>query len=152
MFYPARQIVPHVWIGSAGDAADVDAARKRDIQFVINATKDVPDGLKRLGIPVMRIPIDDHFSEGDALLKQLPEAVVAIDAVAGRGRGVLVHCYAGMQRSAAVVCAYLMYKYRYPKHEAMRRIQQKKPETFTPRPTFGVALRKWQQTLGIENR
>jgi protein-tyrosine phosphatase len=144
-FYPARQIVPNLWIGSAADAVDVAAARRRNFRLVVNCSRDIPPGLD---IPVYRIPIDDWAGESRALLKHLPRILPVVDAVLEAGHGVLVHCFAGMQRSAAVVTAYLMWKHGYTAAEAMAGVQRIKPETFTPEPTFVKALQRWERRSG----
>ena len=66
-------------------------------------TQDVNGGpyVTQLHLPVNDLPTED-------LLQRLPGAVAFIgDALAAGGR-VLVHCVAGMSRSATVVAAYLM--------------------------------------------
>ena len=145
-FYPARQIVPNLWIGSAADAADRAAAKRRNIKLVINCSRDIAPTLAST-VPLYRIPIDDWTGESKELMKHLPRVVTAIDAVLAGGGGVLVHCFAGMQRSAAVVAAYMMFKYGHTAAEAMRRIQQTKPETFRPVPTFEKTLQQWERRL-----
>jgi hypothetical protein len=145
-YYPAKQIVPNLWIGSASDAESVQRAKKRNIRFVVNCSRDIPEFLKsEKSIAVYRIPIDDWHGHGDALFGHLPSVVRAIDDVLKKGQGVLVHCYAGMQRSAATVAAYLIWKKGMSTVEAMDFIRGKKPEAFTPRPTFLRTLRKWER-------
>ncbi len=145
-YWPAKQILPGLWIGSAADAVNARAAERRGIKLVVNCSKDIrqPPGWKPR---VLRVPIDDWENDAPTLLRHLPRVVRAIDAALARGDGVLVHCYAGMQRSAAVVAAYLMTKYGYTAREAMRRVKLSKPETFTPKATFRKALERWQATL-----
>lgn len=147
-FYPAKQIVPNLWIGSAADAADHGAAKRRNIKLVVNCSRDIPATLSDR-VPVYRIPIHDWTGDSKTLLKHLPTVVTAIDAALAQGHGVLVHCFAGMQRSAATVAAYLMWKYGYTAAEAMRRVQQTKKETFQPKPTFVKALQQWQRKVAM---
>ena len=52
-----------------------------------------------------------------------------------------------MQRSAAVVAAYLMWKRSYTTDQALEFINRKKNETFWPVPTFEQALRAWERAL-----
>ena len=59
----------------------------------------------------------------------------------------LQNAAAGMQRSAAVVAAYLMYKRGYTWDEARNYVQAKKPETFTPIATFDKTLKVYQALL-----
>ena len=77
---------------------------------------------------------------------------VAIDDVLAYGQGVLVHCRAGMQRSAAVVAAYVMWKRGWTANKALEFINRKKNETFWPVPTFEAALRAWETQLRAVGR
>lgn len=146
-FYNAKQIVPNLWIGSASDAESLARAQKRNIRFVVNCSRDIPEFLKSRSIAVYRIPVDDADDETQNLLGHLPSVVRAIDEVLAKNQGVLVHCYAGMQRSAATVAAYLMWKQGMSAVDAMDFIRKKKKEAFTPRPTFLRALRKWGRLI-----
>lgn len=144
-FYPAKEIVPQVWVGSRRDAHDPAFMRRGNIRHVINCTRDVSFRFPRLN--GFRIPVDDDFSENETMARNLPIAVAAIEsAVAFGNEGVLVHCVAGMQRSAAVVAALLMKRYRWTPAQAMAHMQAVKPETFRPYPTFARALDEFYTT------
>lgn len=147
-YYPARQIVPGLWIGSAGDAANPRAAERRKFGLVVNCSKDIE---AELPVPTYRVPVDDWPKDSPVMLRHLPEAVAVIDDTLQRGQSVLVHCYAGIQRSATVVAAYLMWRDGLGAREAMQRVQAVKPETFSPRPTFARALRQWETRLKDAN-
>jgi len=152
-YFPAKEIFPGLWIGSERDAKDPAFYADHDIAFVVNVTKNVPL-LKVPGVQHYHIKVDDALDENPKLYSQFDVVVREIDAVLNRGKGVLVHCRAGMQRSAATVAAYLMYKYGLTADEAMETIKKRKPETFFPRATFDRALRKWQarlEKLRLEN-
>lgn len=144
--FPAKEIIPRLWIGSEVDARDRDFLAAHDIRLVVNATNNIPVSLPR-GVASYRVPLDDHPSENEAMLRHLPIAVEAIDDVLRHGQGVLVHCRAGMQRSAAVVAAYLMWKRGLTADQAFEFINRIKHETFYPVPTFEQALRAWGQRL-----
>ena len=145
-YYPAKQITPGLWIGSEGDSQNPAFFKKHNIGYVVNCSKTIP--FKNVpGVDQYRIPIDDNPNEGDVLLSHFPVVVRSIDAVLSRGKGVLVHCRAGMQRSAATVAAYLMYKYNLSATSAMKSINDQKQETFWPVPTFKNALLKYERQL-----
>lgn len=140
MFYPAREIVDRVWVGSRQDAGDRAFFMQHRIGLVVNCSRDVP--FKFANIQGFRIPVHDDPSENENLLNNLPGAVAAIEHYlqSNPSRGVLVHCWAGMQRSAAVVCAMLMRRHGWTPDAAMAYMKTKKPEVFFPRPTFEAAL------------
>jgi hypothetical protein len=138
-FYPAKQLAPNVWVGSRADAHDVAFMRRANIRHVINCTKDVAFKFPRLN--GFRIPVDDDFGENATMARHLPIAVSVIESATSFGNeGVLVHCVAGMQRSATVVCALLMKRNGWAPSQAMRYMQSIKKETFRPYPTFSRAL------------
>ena len=49
-----------------------------------------------------------------------------IDRALDQGDGVLVHCHAGLSRSATIVVMYLMRKYSLTRDEALQRLQSKR--------------------------
>ena len=57
------------------------------------------------------------------LLQVLPEVVAFLDAARAEGTAVLVHCHAGMSRSAAVVTACLMIRHGLSTAEGLARVQ-----------------------------
>jgi protein-tyrosine phosphatase len=148
-FFPAREIIPGLWIGSEGDSRSAAFIKSHGIRLVLNATKNLPFKTKER---TYRVPVDDDPSENETMLRYLPVAVVAIDDVLDFGHGVLVHCRAGMQRSAAVVAAYLMWKRGLTADQAFELINARKAETFWPKPTFEAALRTWERCLRAAGR
>ena len=149
-YFPAKEIRPGLWIGSEGDSQNPEFMRRNNIAFVVNCSKNIP--FKDVpGVDQYRIPIDDSTSNSDIILSHFPIVVRAIDTVLQRGKGVLVHCRAGMQRSAATVAAYLMYKYNMTASNAMAAIKSRKNETFWPTPTFGIALKTYEKQLAQFN-
>ena len=144
-YFPAKKIMENLWIGSQGDSEDAAFMKKHNIKLIINCSKDIPFSFPN--IKGYRVPVHDSKSETDNIVAHWPVTCVAIDEVLRRGQGVLVHCRAGMQRSAATVAAYIMYKCRVSAAVAMRKIKGLKTETFYPAPTFDKALAKWEAEL-----
>lgn len=145
-FFPAKQIIKGLWIGSEGDSVDGAFFETHDIRLLVNATASIPMSAPA-GVQVYRVPVDDATRENETMLRHFPTVVLLIDEVLSHGQGVLVHCRAGMQRSAAVVAAYLMWKRRLTADQAFEYINKRKPETFYGGPTFEAALRAWEGML-----
>lgn len=146
-FFPAKQIIKNLWIGSEGDSASPSFYEKHNIRLLINATANIPIVADPDEVRTYRIPVDDSPGENDVMLRHFPTVMLLIDETRRHGHGVLVHCRAGMQRSAAVVAAYLMWKRGMTADQAFEYINSRKPETFWPVPTFEVALRAWEKAL-----
>lgn len=145
-YFPAKQIINNLWIGSEGDAKNQEFWKKHNIRLIVNATSSIPM-FASSDIGTYRIPVDDHTDENGVMLRHFPIVVRLIDDALKYGHGVLVHCRAGMQRSAAVVAAYLMWKKRWTADKTLEFINKKKHETFWPRPTFEKALRAWEREV-----
>jgi len=60
---------------------------------------------------------------------------------------VLVHCHAGMQRSAAVVAMYLIAQKDMKYEEAKAYIQQRRSIAFRQKANFEKAIRGFEQTF-----
>lgn len=136
-FYPARHVTRGVWIGSEGDCHDAGFMRRNRIRLVVNCSRNIPFAFPML--QGLRVPVDDSPHDEDVMEQHLPRAVEAICESVRSGRNVLVHCYAGQQRSATVVAAWLMASTGLGVREAKQLVKAIKPETF-PMPTFTSSL------------
>lgn len=146
-FYPRVEIIPGLFVGSAKDARDVSFLKT--VSFVVNCTKEVPimHGMKGI-----RVSVHDSIQENDAMLRSFPSVMKVIDQTLKSGNAVLVHCYAGMQRSCTIVAAYLMYmnaqyNRRLSAIHAMHMVKRRKPEAFEPAPTFLRALLVYESSF-----
>lgn len=146
-YYPAKQITPYtIWIGSMGDSENAAFFNRHKIALVVNCSRDIPYSFPRHGQRI-RVNVHDNKTERATILQYWPDAVTAIEGAVSKGKGVLVHCYAGMQRSTATVAAYLIWKEGISAEEAMRRIKTRKPEAFEPVPTFDDSLKEWERMV-----
>jgi len=138
-YFPAKEVIPGVWIGSQGDCTSEQFMREHQIGVIINCTKDVPAPFKDR-IPTYRIPLDDAEHSNPELIRHMEYVAAVIDVCKRDGKNVLVHCYAGVSRSASTVAAYLILATGMSKEEAIATIRAKKKETFHPRLVFDTAL------------
>lgn len=113
----ADQVLPGLWIGNQAASQSQSWLKSHNIRTIFNATKHLPFAGGRVEI---RIPVNDPGPFNDleqedvaTMYRALPCAVDMLHDSLSKG-GVLVHCHAGMQRSAAVVTAYLA-KYYFHK-------------------------------------
>ena len=127
-------IIPQLYLSDYEDAKAAPAN-----WFIINCTKDLP--MVGHGI---RLPVNDDLSleAMQTMHNALPQIIYMIDKVRSEGRNVLVHCFAGQQRSAAVVAAYLMSK-GICKEDAIRFIRRSKPDAFLTGVNFDPVLRRY---------
>lgn len=73
----------------------------------------------------MAVPLTD--SEGANLLDYLQVCLDFIDHARNSGGSVLVHCFAGLSRSASIMTAYLMRSERLSLQDALASLRQSKP-------------------------
>lgn len=150
----ANKITDHLWLGNYESAKDEAFLRANDIKFVVNCTRDLafPDFYRRLGITVVRLPINDiDTPDNNAVLVNDVDAI--IDQVRGKiqsKQNVLVHCFAGISRSATTVACYLVKYYKFRYDLAILFIRFKRPIAFTPRPMFGRFLKGYKGTHNLK--
>ncbi|NXL76121.1 DUS16 phosphatase, partial [Leptocoma aspasia] len=129
---PTR-ILPHVYLGCQRDVLNKELMQQNDIGYVLNASNTCP---KPDFIPeshFLRVPVNDSFCE--KILPWLDKSVDFIEkAKASNGR-VLVHCLAGISRSATIAIAYIMKRMDMSLDEAYRFVKEKRP-TISPNFNF----------------
>lgn len=145
-----HEIIPGLWLSDAHDATSASNLSKHKISAIMNATKDVPFCQFTKRMHRARVAVDDDLSKGqvDAMYRDLPRIVQWVDNMMKARRVTLVHCFAGVQRSACVVAAYLMYK--HPKMEvqdAVEYVRSRRPVAFRPYANFRSALNRYKKDL-----
>ena len=140
------EIIPNLWIGSKSIIKDSEFKKKYNIQCVINCTRTLPLYGNQENY---RIPLDDDLSKfmNELLLMYLPKTIDMIHSHLKMRKGVLVHCHAGKQRSAAVVAAYIMKWGDLNLDMAVNMIQSKRNCCFKPSINFKLALKHYEKKL-----
>lgn len=121
---PRYEILPHVYLASFEDAKEFEGSNV----FVINCTKDLPMISTKGG--GTRLNVDDHPSSAQTMDASLGLMVRYIEDHVSRGHEVVVHCFAGQQRSATVVAAYVMRQTGWTPEQTIEYIKSKKPDAF----------------------
>jgi protein-tyrosine phosphatase len=119
---------------------DAEFIKREGITSVFNCTKDLPFSplIKRQ----FRVPVDDNLAaeELENMRAWSPEIVAKVLNEHKQGHTVLVHCFAGKQRSAAVVAMSLVAKTRQSADAAMAYIRQRRPVAFFPQANFDSSI------------
>lgn len=142
MFNDADQIIPRIWLGNFDSSQNIDFIRNNRITVIINCTKDLPF-LDISGIYKYRVPVHDNLEREEILsmVILIDKILPIIDEHFRSGKVILIHCAAGMQRSAIIVLSYL-YNYHYhDAREALVRIKTIRPIAFTPYMNFSQSFR-----------
>jgi atypical dual specificity phosphatase len=115
---------------------------------VLNVAMELPKGRHSYRVKTKHIMADDSASYN--IRYNFEEAFRFIDDATARGGRVLVHCAMGISRSATIVIAYLMYKYRVPLATAYNFVKARRPE-INPNPGFMNALQQYEYELSYQN-
>ena len=89
-------------------------------------------------------PIDDRAPAPS--IAWLRRQVQFVDEQRRAGRPVFVHCRAGASRGAMVVAAYLMWRDRRTRDEALAVIRARRPRA-RPNPAFMQLLLEWEESI-----
>jgi dual specificity phosphatase 12 len=136
----AHEIIPRLWLGNAKASMDEDFIRQHNIVVVFNCTKNLAFSPI---IPIKyRIPVDDNLEEQEIRNMELWSGDIAYKMISEyiEGKTILVHCMAGMQRSAASVAFMLIALLKMRALEAMKFIKERRMVAFYPRANFGRAI------------
>lgn len=72
----------------------------------------------------------------------------AIDEVRGSGKATLVHCMAGVSRSATLAAAYLMWHYKWTAAQALAFLKERRP-VVDPNEGFRRQLAAWEEKIDV---
>ena len=136
----ADEIVPGMWLGNRNAALNEQWHGEKGIKCVFNCTKEIPflPNVQRK----YRVPVDDNLQSEE--IRNLGfwsyEIVMKMVREYQTGQPMLVHCAAGMQRSAACVALFLMATKSLTVDEAIAYIRERRPIAFFPNANFREAL------------
>lgn len=159
------EIIPRLWLGNVRASQDEDFMRRENIDVIFNCTKDLPfldqkgryssrtkdlpflNEERRSTMKQYRVPVDDNLEEEEIRNMELwsPEIAHKLLTQYNNGHTILVHCYAGMQRSAACVAMLLIALKHMTAQEAMKYIKERRPVAFQPRANFGRAIHSFER-------
>lgn len=145
---PGAVLGTWLYIGDQFHAKDRELLRGLGITHVVNATggpSAVPNHFsnEQDGIPALvyaRVPWDDHPTQ--SLAPRIHNAIAWISQVhrADPAAKILVHCHAGVSRSASIVILYLMRAFGLTYDAALGHLRRSRPQAH-PNPGFEAQLR-----------
>lgn len=140
---PTR-ILPNLYLGCQRDVLNKDLMQQNGIGYVLNASSTCP---KPDFIPdshFLRVPVNDSFCE--KILPWLDKSVDFIEKAKASNGCVLVHCLAGISRSATIAIAYIMKRMDMSLDEAYRFVKEKRP-TISPNFNFLGQLLDYEKKI-----
>nr|XP_046172614.1 dual specificity protein phosphatase 10-like isoform X2 [Oncorhynchus gorbuscha] len=138
-------ILPFLFLGNERDAQDLDLLLRLNIGYVVNVTTHLP--LYHLGsslIHYKRLPATDNSKQN--LRQYFEEVFEFIEEAHQSGRGVLVHCQAGVSRSATIIIAYLMKHTLMTMTDAYKYVRGRRP-VVSPNLNFMGQLLEFERDL-----
>jgi hypothetical protein len=140
-----------VFLGNEDNARNLELLESYAITHVISLTQSVyhPQKLVYYPINIDDSPVANIYQYFEPCVEFINDALSARDSRAGMN--VLVHCAAGVSRSASIVIAYLMSAQRVDYETALGMVRADR-HFVNPNEGFVLQLRQWQMALGIPFR
>ncbi|XP_023811930.1 dual specificity protein phosphatase 8 isoform X2 [Oryzias latipes] len=140
---PTR-ILPHLYLGSQKDVLNKDLMAQNGITFVLNASNTCPKPDFISESHFMRIPVNDNYCE--KLLPWLDKTNEFIEKAKVSNCRVIVHCLAGISRSATIAIAYIMKTMGLSSDDAYRFVKDRRP-SISPNFNFLGQLLEFEKGL-----
>lgn len=140
------QIIPHLYLGGVAAVADPESMVQQGIRAVCICCREFefPSVEFCQQIEYHRVDVEDISREPIELF--IPEATEFIHSWVSREQAVLVHCRAGVSRSASVVIAYLMTYHNFSLHDAFFLVRSHRA-VVTPNLGFMEKLGEYEEKL-----
>lgn len=111
-----------------GNYIDAENARKKDVDAILCLKPDCCNEANE-ELDILCIPLVDGSGNDSRLFD---DAVNFIDDIVSTGGKILVHCHAGRSRSVCILARYFMIKEKITSHQALQRIERKRPIYLSP--------------------
>ncbi|XP_062318701.1 dual specificity protein phosphatase 8 isoform X1 [Osmerus eperlanus] len=139
-------ILPHLYLGSQKDVLNKDLMAQNGITYVLNASNTCPKPDFITESHFMRIPVNDNYCE--KLLPWLDKTNQFIDKARVSNCRVIVHCLAGISRSATIAIAYIMKTMGLSSDDAYRFVKDRRP-SISPNFNFLGQLLEFEKGLRL---
>jgi predicted protein tyrosine phosphatase len=144
MSKPAR--IKKLHIGSLDAPIDTNYLEKHNITYIINLSKI--SYAKYDNIKYLDIPIDDAMNSD--MTPYFDQAIEFISKAFRHHANILVHCAAGISRSATIVIAYLVKKYGMTVAAAHKYLAASRPAV-APNEAFLSQLKRFEKEVGAKS-
>ena len=141
----AVEILPNLWLGNIKASLNNDFLIKNNIKCIVNCTvnyqfnEKLPANIKKI-----RLPVSDTGTQeaNDTMLQYIDKTVTFIYRSLLKGDCILVHCYAGKQRSPTIIASFIIKYCECNYEQALHALSVKWP--FYP-DHYIPALKTWSE-------
>uniref|UniRef100_A0AC35U1G9 Dual specificity protein phosphatase 16 n=1 Tax=Rhabditophanes sp. KR3021 TaxID=114890 RepID=A0AC35U1G9_9BILA len=121
------EILSYLYLGCQDDASCNKTLKKYNIKAIINITQDCtyPDLNLIKADNFLNIAVTDSFQT--KLINYFDQTYQFIERQRKQNHNILIHCLAGISRSATICIAYLMKHYNWDNDTAYSFVKQKRP-------------------------
>lgn len=137
------EILPFMYLGNFKDASNLELLHRLGITSLMNVSTKCKN-LFEDQFSYMNIPVDDNPNAD--LAAWFPESNAFIDTVRENHGKVLVHCQAGVSRSATICLAYLMYTAKVGLETAFEHIKSRR-SVISPNLNFMRQLENYEKEI-----
>ena len=125
-------IMPNLYLGNINAANDIDFLQKNQIYSIVNCSNEIEFHEYFNDKHIFRLSINDNKDPENIkkFQENIFDALKFIDNEINKKRVVLVHCYFGLMRSATVIAAYLIVKYKMSVNDAIEFLKKKNKMVF----------------------
>mmetsp|Transcript_2080 Transcript_2080/g.4793 ORF Transcript_2080/g.4793 Transcript_2080/m.4793 type:complete len:183 (-) Transcript_2080:34-582(-) len=138
-----QKIVEGLYLGSVGAAYNLSVLKSLNITHILTVCDCLPPKFPDQFNYKVVLAVDDP---SERLCKHFRDCIEFIHQSIMSGGIVLVHCFAGVSRSATIVLAYLMRYNAMPLQKAMMLVRSKR-SWINPNPGFMAQLRRFEGYL-----
>eukprot|EP01017_Pseudomicrothorax_dubius_P022141 TRINITY_DN2386_c0_g2_i3.p1 TRINITY_DN2386_c0_g2~~TRINITY_DN2386_c0_g2_i3.p1 ORF type:complete len:160 (-),score=12.09 TRINITY_DN2386_c0_g2_i3:45-524(-) len=142
----ASDTVGGLYLGNYASATDYDILTTLNIKAVYSVISDITVSYKGLMSEIDHVIVDIHDHPAADLKKHFADAIEFIEKHRSAGSNVLVHCLAGVSRSATIVLAYIMKTMNLPYEKAFEHVSSRRP-VIGPNAGFVRQLREFESSL-----
>jgi len=123
VFTHIAEVTDHLYL-CAARAVNVHSLREKDVTCVINATNELPN-LPISSVEYVKVAVDDSpFANISSFFDKIADKIHETQKSGGK---TLVHCVAGVSRSASLCIAYLMKYDNMSLRDAYEYVKERRP-------------------------
>ncbi|KAJ8317695.1 hypothetical protein KUTeg_005599 [Tegillarca granosa] len=142
------EILPYLYLGNFQHASQLELLQRLGITALMNVSTNCKNHFEE-HLQYMNIEVNDTDSAD--LSSWFPQAISFIDSVKERNGKVLVHCQAGVSRSATICLAYLMFTVKIGLEAAFEHVKSRR-SVISPNLNFMSQLKNFEQELGLSDQ